>query len=678
MFAYTKLMQAMVASGTVTDPYFYLTTLLLNTSSTNGAQNNTFLDSSSNAFSITRNGGNPGMTQGTFSPFSQTGWGNYFPGSSCLSLANNVALQMGSSDFTMETWVYPTSTANQTIFAHEASGALGFQFSLVATTLKLEMDISSNGTSYATTVTTTSAVNLNQWNHVAVVRSGSGSGNITFYINGVKDATTGTFAGTMNAPATTFQVGCRYASGTTQSLSGYISNARITKGGALYNATFTSSTVPLTTTVSSGTVSLLTCQSNRFVDNSTANAGTGFTITVNGTPSVQAFSPFAPTIVYDTRTVGGSGYFDGTGDYLQSSANAAFDITQVDGTVEAWVYRTTSGVVQSICNYRGGATGWEFRITTGNVLFFYFTSGASITGVTTIPVNSWTHIAYSRSGTTGRLFVNGALDNTATMANGTAASAAVLRVGADDAAAALFTGYISNERLVKGQAIYTVAFTPSTAPLTTTSQGATAANVSLLLNFINAGIYDAAAKNDLETVGNAQVSTTQAKWGTTSMYFDGTGDWLLLPDSVNLQIGSGDFTIEGWVYINTAGVAYGLISKGTSTTGWSVNITSGNKLQFSYTSSNLTGATSLSATTWYYFAVVRSGTATGNLKIYLNGTADATSAGAVTDTFNQTNSMYVGADRVGTSALNGYIDELRITKGFARTITTPTAAFPVQ
>ena len=60
------------------DPYFNYTTLLLPGNGTNGAQNNTFLDSSTNAFSITRNGN---TTQGTFSPFSQTGWGNYFDGS---------------------------------------------------------------------------------------------------------------------------------------------------------------------------------------------------------------------------------------------------------------------------------------------------------------------------------------------------------------------------------------------------------------------------------------------------------------------------------------------------------------------------------------------------------------------------------------------------------------------
>ena len=128
-------------------------------------------------------------------------------------------------------------------------------------------------------------------------------------------------------------------------------------------------------------------------------------------------------------------------------------------------------------------------------------------------------------------------------------------------------------------------------------------------------------------------------------------------------------------------MAYGVVSKGTATTGYSVNVTSGNKLQFSYTATQLTGATSLASNTWYHFAVVRNGTGTGNLVLYLDGVADATSGGAVTDNFNQTNALYVGADRVGGSSLNGYIDDLRITNGVARytaNFTPPTAAFPLS
>jgi hypothetical protein len=258
-----------------------------------------------------------------------------------------------------------------------------------------------------------------------------------------------------------------------------------------------------------------------------------------------------------------------------------------------------------------------------------------------------------------------------------------------------FNGYIANTRIVKGTAVYAGAFTPPTlAPLTTAGSTSAASypsttnvntsfaasNTSLLLNMTNAGIYDAAVQNVITTVGDAQVSTTiTAQWPPTSMKFDGTGDWLTALDNPQLQIGTGDFTIEGWFYLTLNGTAYGIVSKGAASTGWSVNVTSGNRIQFSYTAANLTGATTtLAASTWYYFAVVRSGSATGNLKIYINGTLEVTSGGAVTDNFNQTNILYVGASRTGTTPLNGYLEDIRITKA-ARTITaSPTAAFPTR
>jgi glucan-binding YG repeat protein len=198
----------------------------------------------------------------------------------------------------------------------------------------------------------------------------------------------------------------------------------------------------------------------------------------------------------------------------------------------------------------------------------------------------------------------------------------------------------------------------------------------------NGGIYDNAMMATPVTVGSptpAQVSTAQFKFGTGSMLYTSTStSYLSIIDSPIYRIGTGNFTIEGWVYLNAVGVAYGLVSKGAASTGWSVNVTSGNKLQFSYTATALTGATSLSVSTWYYFAVVRSGTGTGNLVIYLNSSVDATSSGAVNDNFNQTNTLYVGANRVAGTPLNGYIDDLRLTNGVARTISLPTTAFPDQ
>ena len=340
----------------------------------------------------------------------------------------------------------------------------------------------------------------------------------------------------------------------------------------------------------------------------------------------------------------------------------------------------------------GSTTGFDLGIGSDGKTYVYRSGGFLGYGTVALTLNTWNHVALVRNGSTFTQYLNGSTNGTFT--NSTNFSDGYCYIARNNYDATTYPNwYISNARVVKGTAVYTGAFTPPTlAPLTTAGSTSAASyssttNVntsfvssatSLLTNFTNAGIYDAAVQNNTITVGDAQASTTVSKWSPTSMKYDGTGDWLTAIDGPQLQLGANDFTIDGWFYLAANGVAYGIISKGTASTGWSVNVTSGNRLQFSYTASNLTGATTtLAATTWYYFAVVRSGSATGNLKIYINGAVEATSGGAVTDSFTQTDILYVGASRTGTTPLNGYLQDIRITK-YARTITTPTAAFPTR
>ena len=709
MFAASKSGRAV--SAATTDPYFPYVPLLLETTSTNGQQNNTFLDSSTNNFTLTRNGT---PTQGSVTPYWPDGyWSNYFNGSTdYLSVADNAALELGAGNFTLEGWFnfssLPSTNGYQaTLFSKWATSNSSYEFYLYNSsgTYALYLTYSLNGSTSTNLGPISFTPALNAWYHIAVCRS---STNVIFYVNGTQQGSTQTLSGTIFDGSGSLSIGNFNAQANTY-FNGYVSNARIVKGVAVYTGTFTPPTLPLTATQSAGTniaaitgtaTSLLTCQSNRFKDNST-NA---FAITVNGTPKVQAFQPFSPPASYTAAAYGGSGYFNGTTDYLTTPANTAFAFGTGDFTVEAWIYTTSRigsgnfGSQIAGCQIYGVSADWLFCLTAGGLLYFQITS--SITGAyvstSTVPLNAWTHVAFVRASGVVKAFINGVdAGNSGTYATSVSNASTSFSAGgaSNGSASSLLQGYISNLRIVKGTAVYTGAFTPPTlAPLTTAGSTSAASysstiNVntsfassatSLLTNFTNAGIYDAAVQNNQITVGDAQASTTQYKWSPTSMKFDGTGDWLTAIDGPQLQLLSGDFTIEGWVYLSATGVAYGIISKGTASTGWSVNVTSGNKLQFSYTASNLTGATSLASATWYYFAVVRSGSATGNLKVYLNGTADATSGGAVTDNFNQTSILYVGADRVGTSPLNGYLQDVRITKGYARTITTPTAAFPTR
>jgi len=645
MFAASKSGQAIASA----DPYFPYVPLLLDTTSTNGQQNNTFQDSSTNNFTITRNGT---PTQGSVTPYWPAGYWSVYFSSSYLSVADSASLRFGASNFTIQAWVFRTASgATHTIAAKGASTPTGWVFQISSADKLVFIDTS-------TSITGATSLAANTWYYVAVVRAGTGSNQTTLYVNGVSDGT--------GTSATTFSQTDAMRIGTDRSaangFAGYISNLRLS------NTNLTISSTPTTPLTASGSTIFLSCGYNRFVDGSSLTSA----ITVgSGTPSVQAFQPFSPTASYTTALYGGSGYFNGSSDYLSFTNSASLNPGTGNFTFEYWVYfnALTQGNIYDGTN-NGIATALnassQFAFAQSNVAFLLNDTVAAVTG-------QWYHIAISRSGTTLSLFKNGTRVATATNSTNFVSSTAN-RIGWNGASAYL-NGYVSNLRfIVGGTPVYDPTQTTITVPTSPVSASAT-----LLVNGTNAGIYDAAVQNNQITVGDAQASTTQYKWSPTSMKFDGTGDWLTSVDSPQLQLLSGDFTIEGWVYLSATGVAYGIISKGTASTGWSVNVTSGNKLQFSYTASNLTGATSLAATTWYYFAVVRSGSATGNLKVYLNGTADATSGGAVTDNFNQTNILYVGASRTGTTPLNGYLQDVRITRGFARTVTTtPTAAFPTR
>ena len=643
------------------DPYFEYTTLLLPGNGTNGAQNNTFLDGSTNSFTITRNGN---TTQGTFSPFSQTGWGNYFDGNGdYLSVPNSTNLN-STGDFTIEGWAYITSASSYAgMFSMRAStGTTNGASITFINTGYIEFAVNPGGNNLTTPTP------LNQWFHVALVRSGSSTNNCSCYLNGTRVAQF-TSTSQANGASNGAVIGRYYADGTNQYwVTGYLSNVRYVVGTAVYSgATITVPTTPLTAI--SGT-QVLTCQSNRFIDSS-SNA---FAVTVNGNPSVQAFSPFNPTASWSAATYGGSGYFDGSGDYLTAPANSAFAFGTGDMTFEAWAYYAgTQGTFSYVTDLRvsGSESTSRFYVyLSGTTLYLGFGSTDDINVATGISKDQWLHIAVVRSGSGSNnvaVFVNGTRTHQRTDTSNFSTNA-IPKIGARYGNTDFITGYIGSYRIVKGTAVYDPSqstITVPTAPLTAIT------NTSLLLNFTNAGIYDATSKNDLETVGNAQISTAQSKWGGSSMAFDGTGDYLLAPSSQYIAF-PGDFTFECWLY-RTASTGEGTLFYNTTSGGINIFMDVSGTWGIGRSGvavDNNFGSTP-SANTWNHIAVSRSGS---TIKAFVNGT----------QVFSGTNtqSYVAGPFQVGLSAygtITGYIQDLRITKGYARyttNFTAPTAAFP--
>ena len=672
----------------VVDPFFNYVTLLLPGNGTNGAQNNTFVDSSTNAFTITRNGN---TTQGTFSPFSQTGWSNYFDGSGDeLTLSTTTAAQIGANDFSFECFVYPTRQTNTYAQGLISYGIVGS----ISGTSYASLQMSPTGYAafyYAQTsvetLADTTLLPLHQWSHVAACRSGS---TLSLFVNGSRVATTTTSA-TVGSSGDRITIGGQfYENASTRQLQGYISNARIVKGSSAYDASQTTITVPTAPLTAISNTSLLTCQSNRFIDTST-NA---YAITAAGNTSIQAFSPFNPTAAWSAATNGGSGYFDGSGDYL-SGIGAVSDFNFMHDssalwTFECWLY-TTSTSNQYLLDNSNGTTsqiGVYIGIESSNLLFT-ITRGSSGTWVatgtstSTVPINQWVHLAitYDQSlgSDNGKFYINGVASGTATKtANAPSASNAsnAMRVGAFSSGSSPVIGYLSNVRITNS-IVYSSAFTPPTSPLTAIS------NTELLCNFTNAGIYDATAKNDLETVGNAQISTTQSQWGGSSIYLDGNGDRLIEAASPNLALGTGDFTIECWLRRSSASSLQATIlqmSSGADSYSLLFGYTSGSDLVI-YASSNgsswdIASAQTLGTVqndTWVHYALTRAGS---TFRAFEDGVQQSTwtSSSSIYQATNQCSIGYAQA----THQLAGYIQDLRITKGVARYttgFTPPTAAF---
>lgn len=659
MFAASKTAGAVSAAPPASsDPQFNYVSLLLNDTGTNGQQNNTFLDSSSNNFTITRNGT---PTQGSVTPYWPDGqWGNYFPANtSNVSVASNAAFAF-PGQFTVEAWFCWTTTPS----AGQVTGVLasgGFNITYNTT---LQFNLFGTGAIASATFTPV----IGRWYHIAMTRNSSNL--CTVWIDGVSSAT-GTSSASFAQGAWTLYGGSNNGG------AGYVSNLRIVKGTALYTSNFTPSTTPLTAV--SGT-SLLTCQSNRFKDNSSNN----FAITVTGTPSVQAFEPFEPASSYAT-SVGGSGYFPGSGNYISLAGTVNQNLLgNSDFTIELWAYSATSTFNQTLLSHTdlssGRGYGWNLRFEGSYNIKFYVGSGTAgsdnefLTATSTgIKQNTWNHIAITRQGSSTRCFVNGVLITTVAFpATFDLTGRVPFQVGQRGTSLPEpIIGYVSNARVVAGTAVYTANFTPPTSPVTAIT------GTSLLLNFTNAGIYDAAVLNDLTTVGNAQVSTAQAKFGSSSMAFDGTGDYLTVPNSVNLTFGTGDFTVEAWVNLNVLGSDRSVIDFRSSVNSFGACYISGsgNRISF-YDGSVTSSGTSMTSGTWNHLAWVRIGT---TLYGYLNGVQQWTRT--LSTNITTVGSPKVGADYNGSlSMMNGYIEDLRITRAarYTANFSVPTAPFPTR
>lgn len=184
-------------------------------------------------------------------------------------------------------------------------------------------------------------------------------------------------------------------------------------------------------------------------------------------------------------------------------------------------------------------------------------------------------------------------------------------------------------------------------------------------------------------VGTAQLDTAQSKFGGASILFDGNSDHVTLPDSADWSLGTGDFTLDFWIRFNA------LPLNGEEQVFFTQFASGASQYRFEYAndgngywqlygptfSLNMARYSAILANTWYHVAFVRN---VNNFYIFQDGVmlgSAEVNSGSMPDVAS---SLSIGAQNGPTRFFNGWMDEVRLSKGIARwtsNFTPPTSEY---
>jgi hypothetical protein len=242
----------------------------------------------------------------------------------------------------------------------------------------------------------------------------------------------------------------------------------------------------------------------------------GSGIVIVSYPDTYAAASAAPNATVSTSG-SGSIAFNGSA-ALTYPTNSVFAFGTGEFTVEFWVYITSLSTYSWLFDFYtpSGYVGLPFNINfyaPTSKFRYESNSGDRIIGTTTVLVNTWYHVAICRSGSTTRMFVNGSLDGSYTDTyNYVLPTNSQPVIGSRGNYSYNLSGYMSNVRVVKGTALYTSSFTPSTTPLTAVS------GTSLLLNTVS-GAFAADGSGN----GFSATATGTPAWNSASPFATGLG-----------------------------------------------------------------------------------------------------------------------------------------------------------
>ena len=185
----------------------------------------------------------------------------------------------------------------------------------------------------------------------------------------------------------------------------------------------------------------------------------------------------------------GSVFFNGNA-YLEIPDSEDWNFGGGEFTVECWYFPMSHGGWEGLVhqwpdNGYSASQGWSLEPVGGSLDFYYARSASSdidhATGPSSvIHLNQWNHCVAVRNVNEMRVFVNGVAGTTKSFSGDIQNGTGPLRIGGGCGGSGYVTGYISQVKVTKGQALYWNNFTPTSSPYSTTSQGSTASNVKLM------------------------------------------------------------------------------------------------------------------------------------------------------------------------------------------------------
>lgn len=613
-------------------------------------------DSSSSNRSVTVDQG-LNVTTGTFSPYRPRGYSGYFPdqGGNAFVVSSHSDFALGTGAFTVSMWVKMAHTYAGYVFDTRDGSNAGLAVQATGTQF----------TAYRNTTTSSaSATVLNTWAHFCWTRDGSGVNKL--FVNGTQSGSS--FSDSTNYTSQNFKMGESYTGA--DDLKAHVKDIHIVKG---YAYEPTTDSIHGNAEVATGTV-FLGCALPYIGDKSTSPK----TITTSNGFAISEDSPI-DYVEYDVADHGGSIYFSGS-DYAQASNSTDFQFYSNPATINFWFYPNSTGQCILIDAYgNGSADSFAVWINSGLALEWRDAqNNYNYLGGYSFAPKQWHYVSIVRDSTTIKLYMGTELKGTATIGSNSFGSNDNLNFGGK-LSSFQYDGYMTDIRIVKGTAI--TPTTVPTAPLTNVT------NTKLLLNGTDAAIIDKSGSDNLTLVGNTKCSTTAVVYNSNtisskSLYFDGSSDYITdLPDDM-FAFGYDPFTVEFWVktssyphYTN----AYHIIGSSTSSGNkfvikLSSQVNSGNSNGDTYSISSAAYGNMPTAGNWVHVAFVRTGTGNHQYKCYINGSqsgseTDNTEWGTATDNT-------IGATASGNYGFSGYLQDLRVTKGYARytsNFTPPTA-----